>query len=207
MLLVLFAISVLTFLIFNVIPGGDPAVRLAGKQPQPEQLERIREEWGFNEPVYVQYVEDDGPDLHRRRRVLQRSATWSTRSATMPRTFSLAIGAAIIWMVFAVGLGLYGDPGGKVRRPVPDRPGDDRGLHAGVLDRRAHELLPRVQGGDLSQRRIRGVLRQPHRLGLSPDPAWTALSLLFIGIYSRLLRSSVLDTMHEDYVRTARAKG
>ena len=36
---------------------------------------------------------------------------------------------------------------------------------------------------------------------------WTALSLLFIGIYSRLLRSSVLDTMHEDYVRTARAKG
>ena len=42
MLLVLFAISVLTFLIFNVIPGGDPAVRLAGKQPQPEQLERIR---------------------------------------------------------------------------------------------------------------------------------------------------------------------
>ena len=36
---------------------------------------------------------------------------------------------------------------------------------------------------------------------------WTALALLFIGIYSRLLRSNVLDTMSEDYVRTARAKG
>jgi peptide/nickel transport system permease protein len=36
---------------------------------------------------------------------------------------------------------------------------------------------------------------------------WTALSLLFIGFYSRVLRSNVLDTMSDDYVRTARAKG
>jgi peptide/nickel transport system permease protein len=36
---------------------------------------------------------------------------------------------------------------------------------------------------------------------------WTALSILFIGIYSRVLRSNVLDTMSDDYVRTARAKG
>jgi peptide/nickel transport system permease protein len=36
---------------------------------------------------------------------------------------------------------------------------------------------------------------------------WTALSALFIGLYSRVLRSNVLDTMNEDYVRTARAKG
>ena len=55
MLLVLFAVSVLTFLIFNVIPGGDPALRLAGRQPDPGQLELIREQWGFNEPIYVQY--------------------------------------------------------------------------------------------------------------------------------------------------------
>ena len=56
MVLVLFAVSVLTFLIFNVIPGGDPALRMAGRQPDPGQLEIIREEWGFNEPIYVQYV-------------------------------------------------------------------------------------------------------------------------------------------------------
>ncbi|HNH87059.1 MAG TPA: hypothetical protein PLE93_08150, partial [Solirubrobacterales bacterium] len=56
MVLVLFAVSVLTFLIFNVLPSGDPAVRMAGKQPTETQIEAIREEWGFNEPVYVQYV-------------------------------------------------------------------------------------------------------------------------------------------------------
>src|SRR6187551_3373305 len=57
MLVVLFAVSVLTFLIFNVIPGGDPALRMAGKQPDPGQLKIIREEWGFDEPIYVQYEE------------------------------------------------------------------------------------------------------------------------------------------------------
>jgi peptide/nickel transport system permease protein len=36
---------------------------------------------------------------------------------------------------------------------------------------------------------------------------WTALSILFIGVYSRVLRNNILETMNEDYVRTARAKG
>ena len=57
MLVVLFAVSVLTFLIFNVLPAGDPALRMAGRQPDPGQLERIRDEWGFDEPLYVQYAE------------------------------------------------------------------------------------------------------------------------------------------------------
>ena len=66
MVLVLFAISVLTFLIFNVIPGGDPAVRLAGKQPQPEQLERIREAVRLRPAALRPVREDDAADLHRR---------------------------------------------------------------------------------------------------------------------------------------------
>ena len=49
MVFVLFAVSVITFLIFNVIPNNDPAVRMAGKQPTEEQIEAIREEWGFDE--------------------------------------------------------------------------------------------------------------------------------------------------------------
>ena len=56
MLLVLFAVSVLVFLIFNVLPSGDPAVRMAGKIPTETQVEAIREEWGFDEPLYVQYA-------------------------------------------------------------------------------------------------------------------------------------------------------
>jgi peptide/nickel transport system permease protein len=55
MALVMFAVSVLVFLIFNVMPNGDPAVRMAGRQPTETQIEAIREEWGFDEPLYVQY--------------------------------------------------------------------------------------------------------------------------------------------------------
>ena len=51
MVFVMFAVSVLTFLIFNVIPGGDPAVRMAGKNSTPAQIEAISEEWGFDEPA------------------------------------------------------------------------------------------------------------------------------------------------------------
>ena len=108
MVLVLFAISVLTFLIFNVIPGGDPAVRLAGKQPQPEQLERIREQYGFDQPLYVQY-------LKTMEQIFTGEITsYSTQinvvdeiKNDIPRTLSLAVGAALMWMTFAIALGLY----------------------------------------------------------------------------------------------------
>ncbi|HEY0344617.1 MAG TPA: ABC transporter permease, partial [Solirubrobacteraceae bacterium] len=56
MVAVLFAISVLTFAIFNVIPNSDPAVRLAGRNQTAGQLDAIRRQWGFDKPVYVQYV-------------------------------------------------------------------------------------------------------------------------------------------------------
>ena len=55
MVAVLFAISVLTFLIFNVIPNGDPAYRMAGHSPTPGQISVIRHQWGFDQPIYVQY--------------------------------------------------------------------------------------------------------------------------------------------------------
>jgi peptide/nickel transport system permease protein len=209
MLLVLFAISVLTFLIFNVIPGGDPAVRLAGKQPQPEQLERIREEWGFDKPVYVQYVKTMGQIFSGDvvSYTTQRNVVDEIRHDA-PRTFSLAIGAAIIWMVFAVGLGLY------------------TAIRAGRFADRSLTVLAMI-GVSMPVFWIGALMS--YYLGFkahifpnggyveffdSPTDwvyhlilPWIALSLLFIGIYSRLLRSSVLDTMHEDYVRTARAKG
>ena len=54
-MVVLFAISVLVFVIFNVIPGGDPALRLAGRHPTQENIRQIRKDWGFDKPLYVQY--------------------------------------------------------------------------------------------------------------------------------------------------------
>jgi peptide/nickel transport system permease protein len=56
MVAVLFAVSLLVFIVFILIPGGDPAERMAGKNPTPENIQNIREKWGFDKPFYVQYV-------------------------------------------------------------------------------------------------------------------------------------------------------
>src|SRR5688572_11782752 len=209
MLVVLFAVSVLTFMIFNVIPGGDPALRMAGRQPDPGQLERIREEWGFDEPVYVQYV-----------KTMEKTFTgdlisYSTQQdvidelwSRVPRTFALAIGAAIMWMAFSIAIGLF------------------TAVRAGRFSDRLLTILALI-GISMPVFWIGALMNYylGFKWGLFPnggyvpfteDPwewfyhlvmPWTALSILFIGVYSRVLRSNVLDTMNDDYVRTARAKG
>ena len=119
MLLVLFAISVLTFLIFNVIPGGDPAVRLAG-QATPARATGAHPRWGFNEPVYVQYVKTMGQiftgDVV--------SCTWQRNGRRDPQRCAARSrwrsgGRSSIHGLRASGRAVHGDPGGKVRRPVP----------------------------------------------------------------------------------------
>jgi peptide/nickel transport system permease protein len=209
MVLVLFAISVLTFAIFNVIPGGDPAIRLAGKQPQADQLKRIRQEWGFDKPVYVQYVKTMS------RIFTGEVVSYSTQQKVVqeiendiPRTFSLAIGAAIMWMAFAVAFGLYtAIKAGKVA---------DRFLTVIAL---VGISMPVFWIGALMNYYLgfkAHLFPNGGYVEFTKNPAdwfyhllmpWTALSLVFIGIYSRVLRSNVLDTINEDYVRTARAKG
>jgi peptide/nickel transport system permease protein len=209
MVLVLFAISVLTFLIFNVIPNGDPALRMAGRNPTKGQIEVIRRQWGFDQPVYVQYE-----------KTMEKVFTGSLVSYVnqtnvvdeiikgAPRTFALAIGAAIMWMVLATAIGLY------------------TAIRAGKVADRLLTILALV-GISMPVFWIGALMN--YYLGfkwkifpnggyvpLTDDPIqwayhlimpWTALSLLFIGIYSRILRSNVLDTINDDYVRTARAKG
>lgn len=209
MVLVLFAISVVTFFIFNVIPGGDPAIRLAGKQPSPQQLARIRHQWGFDKPVYVQYV-----------KTMKQIFTGKVVSYTtqvnvvseikndLPRTFSLAIGAAIMWMIVAICLGLY--TAARAGRFA------DRFLTVIAL---IGISMPVFWIGALMSYYLgfkANIFPNGGYVELTKNPAswfyhlllpWIALSLVFIGIYSRILRSNVLDTVNEDYVRTARAKG
>jgi peptide/nickel transport system permease protein len=207
--IVLFAVSVLTFMIFNVIPGGDPALRMAGKQPDPGQLEVIRKEWGFDKPVYVQY------EKTMEKVFTGELISYSTQQDVMdelkdraPRTFALAIGAAILWMVVSVALGLF------------------TAVRAGRFSDRFVTLLalvgismPVFWIGALMNYYLGFKLKLFPNGGYVPftdDPwqwfyhlimPWTALSILFIGVYSRILRSNLLDTMNDDYVRTAYAKG
>jgi peptide/nickel transport system permease protein len=209
MVLVLFAVSILVFAVFNLLPGGDPAARMAGKIPTEAQVAEIREEWGFDEPVYVQYATmmrklftGDTISYFTQQNVVEE--IWRG----LPRTFALAIGAALIWMAFGVGLGLF------------------TAMRAGKVSDTALTVLALV-GISMPVFWIGALMNYylGFKAGLFPNGGyvpftespidwlyhlilpWTALSVLFIGVYSRILRSNVLDTINEDYVRTARAKG
>jgi peptide/nickel transport system permease protein len=209
MVFVMFAISVLTFLIFNVIPNGDPAQRMAGRTPTQSEIQRIEEEWGFDESLPVQYVTTmkkiftgDLVSYFTRLDVVEEIVKG------IPRTLSLAIGAAIMWMVLAVALGLYSAV--KAGRFA------DRGLTVLAL---IGISMPVFWIGALMNHYLGfklGLFPNGGYVELTEDPIdwayhlilpWTALAILFIGFYSRVLRSNVLDTINEDFVRTARAKG
>src|SRR5918911_371033 len=206
---VLFAISVVTFAIFNVIPNGDPAQRLAGHSTSPETVAAVRHQWGFDKPVYVQYARTmekifNGTLVSYNS---QQNVLTEIRH-DIGHTFSLAIGAAIMWMVFAMGLGLY------------------TALRAGKFSDRFLTVLalvgismPVFWAGALMSYYLGfkwGIFPNGGYVPFFDNPIqwgyhlilpWIALSLLFIGVYSRVLRSNILDTMNDDYVRTARAKG
>jgi peptide/nickel transport system permease protein len=209
MVFVLFAISVLTFLIFNVIPNGDPAQRMAGRTPTEAEIQRIREEWGFDQSLPVQYV------TTMKKVFTGDLVSYFTRLDVgeeilkgIPRTLSLAIGAAILWMVTAVALGLYSAV--KAGRFA------DRGLTVLAL---IGISMPVFWIGALMNHYLGfklGLFPNGGYVPLTEDPIdwayhlimpWTALAILYIGFYSRVLRSNVLDTINEDFVRTARAKG
>ena len=210
MVLVLFAVSLITFLIFNVIPNGDPADRMAGKQATPLVIEQIRKDWGFDEPLYTQYGKTMGKlfggDL-----ISQTNRVNVTEEIKrgLPRTFALAIGAAIIWFVVGVALGLFT----AVRAgAISDRlvtvlaligismPVFWLGALASYYLGYKWKIFP---NGGYTEIGEEGLIQWVYHLILP----WIVLATLFIGVYSRVVRSSVLDTINDDYVRTARAKG
>jgi peptide/nickel transport system permease protein len=209
MALVMFVVSLLTFLIFNVIPNNDPASRMAGKTTTAAQIERIREEWGFNDPLYEQYATTMKKiftgDLIS---YVNQTDVVDEIVRGAPRTFALAIGAAILWMVAAVAIGLFS--------AVRAGRFADRGLTILAL---IGISMPVFWIGALMNHYLgfkAGIFPNGGYVDFTKNPfdwayhlimPWTALALLFIGFYSRVLRSNVLDTMNEDYVRTARAKG
>jgi len=207
--LVLFAISVVTFLIFQAMPNGDPALRLAGRLATPETVQAVRKQWGFDQPIYVQYL-----------KMMEQILTGQVISYTqqlnvideikrgLPATLSLAIGAGIIWLGLGILFGLLSAlTAGKFL---------DRGLTVLSLIGVSTPvfligaLMLYYLGYKLSLFPLGGYVK------LTDSPwgwfthllmPWFALSVLFIGVYSRILRSTVLDTINEDFVRAARAKG
>jgi peptide/nickel transport system permease protein len=209
MVLVLFAISVLTFLIFQAIPNGDPAVRLAGRTATPEQIELIRRSWGFDDPIWQQYLTTMGKILSGSVISYAQQLNVLTQiKQALPATLSLAIGAGVIWLFFGVVFGLFSamKAGRFTDRALTvlalvgvSTPVFLLGAVALYFLAFKVQIFPNGGYVPLTQNPIQWLYHM-----ILP---WLVLSVLFIGVYSRVLRSNVLDTMSEDFVRTARAKG
>jgi peptide/nickel transport system permease protein len=209
MVVALFLISVVTFLVFAAIPNGNPALRLAGRTATTAEIHAIEVKYGFNKPIYVQYV-----------RTMKNIFTGQAYSYTegfnvtteilhaLPVTLSLAIGAGILWLLTAIVVGTIAAV--KAGRYA------DRVLT--VLAMIGVSMPPFFLGAvllyflafKLNWFPLSGYVS----FGTSPWEwikhlilPWITLSVLFVGFYSRVLRSTILDTVNEDYVRTAKAKG
>jgi peptide/nickel transport system permease protein len=217
MVLVLLSISVLVFLIFFATPGVDPAARIAGRNADQATLLAVRKDFGFDRPLPVQY------GLMMKKLFVTRDLTsFVNRGAKVipqvveaaPVTLSLVIGAAVVWVVLSILIGVvaavfHGTPLDALLMIV---------VLIGIS-------MPVFWLGEvvnlLSQSRLHDsfVFSWVPPLGYVPlteSPVgwfkalllpWLTLSVLYIGIYARVLRASVVESQEEDFVRTARAKG
>jgi peptide/nickel transport system permease protein len=206
---VLFAISALTFLLFAAIPNGNPANRLAGRLATPTEVHLIEVKYGFNKPLYVQYVKTMG-------NIFDGSAySYSSGfnvldeiKAGLPATLSLSLGAGIIWLLTSIVVGtLAAIKAGRYTDRVltvlamfgVSFPPFFLGAVLIYYFGYKLNIIPISGYVPLTQNPVQWLVHL-----LAP---WFTLSVLFIGFYSRVLRSTILDTINEDYVRTARAKG
>jgi peptide/nickel transport system permease protein len=209
MVAVLFAVSVIVFLIFNVIPNADPARQMAGRSANPQLIASITEEWGFDDPLPQQYLTMMGNILSGETISYETEEDVDERIVEgIPTTFSLCVGAAVIWMFFGILFGYLSAvrAGGRLDRALTVLAVTGISipifwLAAILLNYLTYELEAFPSGG---------------YVGLSEDPLewashlvlpWITLAIVYIGLYSRVLRSNMLDAMSQDYVRTARAKG
>jgi peptide/nickel transport system permease protein len=217
LVIVLFTITVIVFLLFFATPGIDPSSRLAGRNPSPETVAAVKHEFGLDRPLPVRY------GLMMKRLFISRDlVSYGTlalkvvqaSTSAAPVTFSLVLGAAVLWVVVSIGMGLLAVTfKGTVVDPL---------LMVVAL---IGISMPVFWLGEvlnlITQDRLHDtfLFSWVPPLGYTPFTAnpwqwflhliipWITLSVLYIGFYARVLRANLLDIQNEDYVRTARAKG
>jgi peptide/nickel transport system permease protein len=200
---VLFAVSVLTFLIFIAIPNGDPAVRLAGRTATADDIAAVRHAYGFDQPIWVQYARTMGSVFNGTiTSYTQHVTVFSQIQRGFPATLSLGLGAAIIWMVLGVLFGTIGALRAGRASDVTITALSFVGVSAPSF------VIGAVALYFLAFKAH--VFPNGGYVPLTQDPAgwfthlllpWFTLSILYIGIYAQVLRAGVLDQLHTDSVR------
>jgi peptide/nickel transport system permease protein len=208
-------VSLITFIIFYLLPSSDPAQLRAGRQPSPALVAQIRHNLGLDKPWYTQYYR------YMKALVLHFDFGYSYQNnisvrtqifRNLPATISLTVGAAFVWLVFGISIGTIS---AVRRRSLFDRFAMGSALVA--------ISAPVYWLGLLSLFLFANDIGKVHIFSgagsyvpLSQDPAkwfsslilpWLVLAASFAAIYARLLRANLIEVMAEDYIRTARAKG
>jgi peptide/nickel transport system permease protein len=224
----LLVVTAVTFAVFFMVPtltGSDPALLYIGKTSDPAAIQGIRIKMGLNDPIPVQYFKfvkgivagrdyDNGPDITHCPAPCLGYSFKTEQEVTplllgdLPVTLSLAIGAAILWLIMGVLTGVIS----ALRRGSVV----DRAVMTGAL---AGVSLPVYFTGLLTSAIFvywLGWLPEGQYVPINQNPGqwfvqlllpWITLAFLFAATYARLTRANMLETLGEDYVRTARAKG
>jgi peptide/nickel transport system permease protein len=213
---VILVITLITFVIFYVLPPTDPAIAFAGKQPTPETIAQVKRQFGLDKPLYQQYAQFvrniflgdryGWPGL---------GFSFDSRSPVKTELFrragvtiQLAVGAALVWLLLGIPIGVVS---ALKRRSLVDR---------GAMGFALFGISAPVFWLGLMALWIFW-----HQLGVAPGTGyvplgtspvqwfqhmvmpWLVLSLLYAAFYARMVRGNLIETMGEDYIRTARAKG
>jgi peptide/nickel transport system permease protein len=212
------AVTIVTYIIFFIIPA-DPARAVAGRNPTPEMIQNARKYLGIDKPVPVQYWrflkrlvihQDLGRSFQNRESVN------SQVGKAAPVTASLVFGGAILWMLIALPIGIL-----SALRP---RSLLDRASMTFVLiGISAHPVwiglifsyffgykwgITPISGYcDFINPSVGADCGGPVQWAYHMILPWMTFAILFAALYVRMIRANVIEAMHEDYVRTARAKG
>ena len=224
MIVLLFAVTVITFVIFYVLPSGDPAKRRAGDRASPARVEAVRRQLGLDKPKIDFPWEDSQVRRYYDRLLLHadlgtsyrsnNAEVWDLIKDRLPATIQLSLGAVVLWMLVAIPVGILS---ALKRRSLLDR--TTMGLTLIAISAPVYWLglvmlylfdetlgqIPLLPGYDSYP--DDGLTGDPSAWFQSMILPWIVLAASFAAIYARLLRSNLIEVMDEDYVRTARAKG
>lgn len=221
---VLLLISLFTYAIFFLL-SPDPAVQICGKTCTPERIDQIRSQLGLDLPFWQQYWQFlsgifTGRTYGEGAAAIQCAApclgfSFQTNepvtdmiTARMPVSITVAVGAAVLWMLAGIGGGLLS--------AVKQGTGWDRGVMMTAL---AGISLPNYFVALLLQYVLVVQLRWlpfPQSVQFAEDPLlwfqsylmpWLVLAFGYAAMYSRIVRTNVIDTLGQNFMRTARAKG
>lgn len=209
-LLVIFLVTVFTLFLVHLFPGG-PIRSLLGPRATPQQVAHYNQLYGFDQPFYVQYIKWLGQLVHGNlgfSTKLNQSVT-SLLAQDLPKTIILVSLGLVVSLLFGIPLGLYQavkryTVGDYVLTGVSFLGYATPTFFVGLLliewfaiD--THLFPPFAPQGTT----VAEILSQPRALVLPV----AAYSFVLYALWSRYMRSSVMDNLVQDYVRTARAKG